>query len=58
MFKRLTEIALAKLELMEARRSLLAAQSSLEYSEAMVLYHKKRVARLGAFSGESLNGQV
>ena len=53
MFKKLTDIArapsaesLAKIELHEAKRSLLEARSSQEYSAAMVDYHSKRVHRL------------
>lgn len=62
MFKKLTEItrtpsaeSIAKLELGEARRSLLEAQSNLEYFEAMVVYHKKRVSRLESFTREVAN---
>lgn len=65
MFRKLTEMArapsaesIARLELVEAKRSLLAAQSSLEYSAAMVGYHTKRVQRLGQFTGGAHNGQV
>lgn len=60
MFKKLTETmrapsaeALAQRELEEAKRALLEAQSSLEYSTAMVGYHAKRVSRLSAFTEET-----
>lgn len=56
MLEKLFEIAkphraedLAKLELAAARRSLLEAQSALEYAESMVMYNKKRVTRLEAY---------
>jgi len=63
MFRKLIEItrarsaeSLARLELSEAQRSLLTAQSGLEYAAAMVDYHTKRVMRLSKFSGEVGNG--
>lgn len=56
MFRKLIEVwetprveDLAASELREAQRSLLEAQSSLEYSTAMVDYHAKRVSRLTTF---------
>lgn len=60
MFRKLINVAfppdagaMARRELLEARLSLLEAQSGLEFSTAMVEYHTKRVARLDAFTGES-----
>ena len=43
------------LELEEARRSLLQAQSAKEYAEAMVSYHWHRIERLSE-SLEAKNG--
>ena len=60
MFKKLTEItrapsarSLAQRELEEAQRALLEAHSAVEYSQAMVGYHSKRVERLTKFTEEA-----
>lgn len=37
---------LAQIELEEAKRQLLVAQSDAEYRNAMVEYHRRRIARL------------
>lgn len=37
---------LAQVELEEAKRQLLVAQSDAEYRNAMVEYHRRRIARL------------
>lgn len=37
---------LAQIELEEAKRQLLVAQSNAEYRNAMVEYHRRRIARL------------
>ena len=57
MFRRLTEItrapsadAMAQRELEDAKRSLLEAQSAVEYAVAMVDYHSKRVRRLTTYT--------
>jgi hypothetical protein len=39
---------LAKNELEDAQRALLAAHSSREYADAMVSYHQRRISRLQA----------
>jgi hypothetical protein len=45
-FRRPSAQVLAKVELEQARRSLLEAQAAFEYSGAMVDYHNKRIQRL------------
>ena len=39
---------LAQIELEEAKRQLLVAQSNAEYANAMTAYHRNRIARLQA----------
>lgn len=46
MFKKPSADVLAVMELEEAKRQLLAAQSGLEYAKAMVAYNEERVTRL------------
>lgn len=48
-FKRPSAEILARRELEEARRELLAAQSAAEYAQQMATYHEARIARLTAF---------
>lgn len=45
-FRKPSAVELAKIELEEARRKLLNAQTGLEYAEAMVRYETARVRRL------------
>lgn len=40
--------SLAQIELEEARRQLLAAQTAKEYAESMANYHSTRISRLEA----------
>lgn len=47
----LTPEQVVEAELLEARLSLLRAQTVLEYSEAIVQYETKRIARLSAVAG-------
>lgn len=44
--KKLTALDLARLELAAASVSLLEAQSTKEYAEALVQYHTARISRL------------
>lgn len=53
-FRKPSAAELAKVELEEARRKLLDAQTGLEYAEAMVRYQSSRVRRLETI----LNGTV
>lgn len=53
MFRKLIELTrapeaevLARRELEDAKRSLLEAHSAVEYAEALVGYHSRRVSRL------------
>lgn len=45
-FKKPSADVLAMMELEEAKRQLLSAQSGLEYAKAMVAYNEERVTRL------------
>jgi hypothetical protein len=47
--RRLTPTEVAARELADAELHLLEAQSAREYAEAMVNYHRQRIARLRAF---------
>lgn len=48
-FKMLTPLEMAANELADAQRTLLEAQSAVEYSQAMVTYDTQRIARLRAY---------
>ena len=48
-FRKPSAMALAQLELDEARRRLLIAQTGLDYARAMVRYEATRVQRLEGF---------
>lgn len=48
LFRKPSARSLAQTELEEAQRRLLVAQSSAEYANAMVAYHRNRIARLQA----------
>lgn len=52
-FRKPSAVELAKIELEEARRKLLNAQTGLEYAEAMVRYETARVRRLENMLGVS-----
>jgi adenine-specific DNA methylase len=52
-FKRPSAELLAKRELEEARRELLAAESAAEYAQKMAAYHSARITRLTAFISRS-----
>lgn len=55
LIQRLTEkpdaMHLAVLELADAKRELLRAQTGLDYAFAMCKYHEARIARLEAYIG-------
>lgn len=51
-FRRPSPLRLAAEELEDAKRSLLEASSASEYAEAMVLYHTRRIERLGEMIAE------
>lgn len=46
LFRKPSAETLAQIELEEAKRQLLVAQSNAEYRNAMVEYHRRRIARL------------
>ena len=46
LFRKPSAETLAQIELDEAKRQLLEAQSAAEYRNAMVEYHRRRIARL------------
>lgn len=48
LFQKPSARSLAQAELEEARRELLAAQSSADYANSIAEYHKIRIARLEA----------
>lgn len=48
LFRKPSAETLAQIELEEAKRQLLVAQSDAEYRNAMVEYHRRRIARLQA----------
>ena len=49
LFLRPSAEAIAKAELEDARRELLAAESSAEYARQIAVYNKARIERLTAF---------
>ena len=49
LFNRPNAEAIAKAELEDARRELLAAESSAEYARQIAVYNKARIERLTAF---------
>ena len=49
-FRLPTADKLAQIELDEAKRSLLAAQTGLDYAKRMVDYHTDRIKRLTAYT--------
>ncbi len=49
LFQRPSAEAIAKAELEDARRELLAAESSAEYARQIAAYNKARIERLTAF---------
>jgi len=49
LFGRSTPEEIAAIELQQARRGLLEAQTGAEYALAMVEYHRARIARLQEF---------
>ena len=48
-FKKPTALELAQIELEEAKRELLNAQSATEYAARMAAYHGDRIKRLSAY---------
>ena len=46
LFRKPSAETLAQIELEEAKRQLLVAQSNAEYRNAMLEYHRRRIARL------------
>jgi hypothetical protein len=52
-FRKPSAMALAQIELDEARRRLLVAQTSFDYATAMVDFEKARVQRLEAWLVEA-----
>ena len=48
-FRALTPLEMAAIELMEAQRSELEAQSAAEYAQSIVTYNRQRIARLRAY---------
>lgn len=57
LFHPATPLELAALELAEAQRAKLAADSGVEYAEAMSLYHQARIERLSALINEATKEQ-
>lgn len=53
LFRPASPLELAALELCEAQRALLSAESASEYAEAMALYHQARIERLSALINQS-----
>ncbi|WP_087746355.1 MULTISPECIES: hypothetical protein [unclassified Acidovorax] len=51
-FRKPSARTLAQVELEEAQRQLLLAQSSAEYAAAMAQYHQERITRLRAMLNE------
>jgi hypothetical protein len=48
-FQKPSAALLARVELEEAKRQLLAAQTALEYAQSMVTYNEAKVKRLTAY---------
>lgn len=48
-FRALTPLEMAAIELLEAQRSELEAQSAVEFSQSIVTYNRQRIARLKAY---------
>jgi hypothetical protein len=48
-FQKPSAALLARVELEEAKRQLLAAQTALEYAQSMVTYNESKVKRLTAY---------
>ena len=48
-FRKPSAAMLARMELEEAQRQLLAAQSAAEYAQRMASYHEARIKRLKAY---------
>jgi hypothetical protein len=53
-FRLPTADKLAQIELDEAKRSLLGAQTGLDYAKRMVDYHTDRIKRLTAYTKEDV----
>lgn len=51
LFQRPSAAVLAQAELCEAHRELLVAQTHLDRSRALVVYHEQRIARLETYLG-------
>lgn len=49
LFTRATPLELAAMELVDAQRSKLEAESGAEYAEALVIYNQSRIERLTAY---------
>ena len=49
LFAQATPLELAAIELVEAQRAKLAAESGAEYAEALVIYNQSRIDRLTAY---------
>ena len=49
LFAQATPLELAVLELVDAQRAKLAAESGAEYAEALVIYNQSRIERLTAY---------
>ena len=47
--RKLTPIEMATIELVEAQRSQLEAESAVEYAQSVVTYNRARIARLRAY---------
>ena len=52
LFRKPTPALLARIELEEAQRQLLAAHSAAEYARSVVLYNETKIKRLKAYLAE------
>lgn len=57
LFTRATPLELATMELVEAQRSKLEAESGAEYAEALVIYNQSRIERLTAYIAQATKEQ-
>jgi hypothetical protein len=57
LFIRSTPLELAVLELVDAQREKLAAESGAEYAEALVIYNQSRIERLTAWIAQATREQ-
>ena len=55
--RKLTPIEMATIELVEAQRSQLEAESAVEYAQSVVTYNRARIARLRAYIARETEGQ-